>query len=80
MLYLQCSLFLSAESLKNRWKALLATAEALLHWTKETREKLSGEIADKDSYGVEDHLDSCEVTLWDEYGGPLVAIWTLRVP
>lgn len=54
-------LYFSTENLISRWKALLATAQALLEWTKEMKEKLSKVITDKDRFGVEDHLATCEV-------------------
>ena len=49
--------------LKDRWKALLANAQALIDWANEMRKKLSEAIADKDNFGVEDHLATCEVCL-----------------
>ena len=49
--------------LTGRWKALLANAQALIDWANEMRKKLSVAIADKDNFGVEDHLATCEVCL-----------------
>ena len=45
------------------WKALLANAQALIVWANEMRKKLSEALADKDNFGVEDHLATCEVCL-----------------
>ena len=44
-----------------RLKALFATADVLLCWTKKTRETLSEVVANKDRFGVEDHLATCKV-------------------
>ena len=60
-LKLYYTLYFSVVDLTGRWKALLANAQALISWAKETREKLSEVIADKDNFGVEDHLATCEV-------------------
>ena len=49
--------------LTGRWKALLANAQALIVWANEMRKKLSEALADKDNFGVEDHLATCEVCL-----------------
>ena len=54
--------------LTGRWKALLADAQALIHWANEMRKKLSEAIADKDNFGVEDHLATCMVRLGGWYG------------
>ena len=54
-------LLFSAETLISRWKAFLANADTLLKWTKKTRDRLCEVVADKDSYGVEDHLATCKV-------------------